>query len=127
MIRDMPACAGRIEVERAALPVRVLITIAPLSYRQVLMLTLQRRRPQVEVILSRPEELDGEVERLAPDLVVRNVVTQGVRDRVISWVEMLVHDGPGANVCVSGAPSTLEDAGTEELLAIVDETERLAS
>ena len=106
---------------------RVLITIAPLSYRQVLMLTLQRLRPRIEVTLSRPEELDGEVERLVPDLVVCNAVTQRVRDRVGSWVEMLVYDSLGANVCVRGVSSTLEYAGTEALLAIVDETERLAS
>ncbi len=106
---------------------RVLISIAPLSYRQVLMLTLGRLRPRVEVFLALPEELDGEVERLAPDLVVCNAVTRKVRDRVVSWVEMIVYDGLGAHVCVGGTSSTLEDANTEELLAIVDETERLVS
>ncbi|MGB3681908.1 MAG: hypothetical protein WA990_05425 [Rubrobacteraceae bacterium] len=106
---------------------RILITIAPLSYRQVLMLTLRRLRPQVEVILARPKDLDEEVERLAPELVVCNTATQRVRDGTASWVEILFQNGLGANVCVGEATSTLEEVGTEDLLRIVDETERLAS
>lgn len=104
---------------------RVLITIAPLSYREVLMFALRRRRSHVEVTIAGPDELDGEMERNMPELIICNAATRRVRDSGVSWVEVLVHDGMDANVCVGGVSSTVEDPGIEALLAIVDETEKL--
>lgn len=105
----------------------VLITIAPLSYRQMLMLAFQRLRPRVEVDVVGPEELDAATERTSPDLVVCNAVTQKVRDKVASWVEIVFENDLGANVCVGGATSRLENVRIEDLLEISDEVERLAS
>lgn len=104
---------------------RVLITIAPLSYRQVLMLAFRRLCPRVEVIVVGPEELDTEVERFAPDLVVCDTVTQRVRAGVASWVEILFENDLDANVCVGGVSSRLEGFGIEDLLAVSDEVEQL--
>lgn len=113
--------------ERSCWIFRVLITIVPLSYRQVLMLNLRTLRPAVEVTLAGPEDLDAETERLAPELVVCNTATPKVRESGSSWVEVLTLDGQGMNVCVGGELSTIEEAGMEDMLKVVDETERLAS
>ena len=91
------------------------------------MLNLRTLRPAVEVTLAGPEDLDTETERLSPNLVVCNDATQGVRESGSSWVEVLVLDGLGANVCVGGELSTLDDTGMDDMLRIVDETEQLAS
>lgn len=91
------------------------------------MLNLRALRPDVEVVLAGSEDLDAEVERLIPELVVCNSATRKVRDSGISWVEVLVFNGQGANVCLGGEFSTIEDAGMDDMLRIVDETERLAS
>lgn len=91
------------------------------------MLNLRSLRPDVEVVIAGPEELDGELERLRPDLVVCNAATPLLRDSESSWVEVLVFDGLGANVCVGGEYSTLEDPGMDDVVNIIDETERLAS
>lgn len=91
------------------------------------MLNLRALRPDVEVVLAGSEDLDAEVERLIPELVVCNSATRKVRDSGISWVEVLAFNGQDANVCLGGELSTIEDAGMDDMLRIVDETERLAS
>lgn len=92
-----------------------MITISPLSYRQVLMLNLHRLRPNLEVVLAEPEELDQKLERLGPELVICSAATPLLRDSDISWVEVLLFDGLGANVCVGGVLSKLEDAGIDDV------------
>ena len=91
------------------------------------MLNLRTLRPAVEVTLAGPEDLDAETERLSPELVVCNDATQGVRESGSSWVEVRALDGQGMNICIGGKLSTVENAGMEDMLKVVDETERLAS
>lgn len=91
------------------------------------MLNLRRLRPDVEVALAEPEDLDEELERLRPQLVVCDAATQLLRDSDSSWVEVLLTGGLGANVCVGGEHSTLEDTGMDDVVNIIDETGRLAS
>ncbi len=107
--------------------VRVLVTIAPLSYRQTLALSLQSSRPHLEVRIVAPEDLDREVERFEPHLVVCNEASSLVRANVLSWVQILFENSLDALVSVDGRASEVHDVSTDDLLGAIDETEDLVS
>ena len=107
--------------------VRVLVSIAPLSYREAVALSLTKYRPHLETRIVPPEDLDQEVESFEPHLVVCNEVTQTVRENVPSWVQILLEDGLDAVVSVNGQSLEVHDISTEDLLRALDETEEMAS
>ncbi len=107
---------------------RVLISIAPRSYREAVALTLQQHRPNLEVKITPPEGLDREVGGFEPHLVVCNETTPLVRANVLSYVEILFENGLDARVTVNGyQTSRVEDIGMDDLLKTIDETERMVS
>ena len=106
---------------------RVLVSIAPLSYREAVALSLTRHRPHLETRIAPPEGLDREVGSFEPHLVVCNEVTQTVRENVPSWVQILLENGLDAVVSVNGQSLEVHDISMEDLLGVVDETEEMAS
>src|SRR3712207_8017552 len=52
--------------------VRILISITPLMYREVLALTIRRRRPDFEVLLASPGSVDGRAERFRPHVLMQD-------------------------------------------------------
>jgi hypothetical protein len=71
------------------------------------------------------------VEDFAPHVLVRNdsdgVVPEGMLGSVVCRMEVLYTDGMAAPVSVGGSSYTIEDASMEDLLALVDKAEGLAS
>lgn len=105
-----------------------MVAIEPLSYREILALVLQRRRPNAHVETIASHEIDQEVARYAPCVVVCNTVTAKVRATVYSWVHVLLPEARDAVVCVGlQHHSRIKDIGIDDLLAVVDKTERLIS
>jgi hypothetical protein len=112
--------------------VRVLVTVEPRMYREAIALAVQRNRPEAEVMLVPEDGLDGQVKDFAPHVLVRNdpdgVVPEGMLGSVVCRMEVLYTDHMAARVSVVGASSyTIEDASMEDLLALVDKAEGLAS
>jgi hypothetical protein len=111
--------------------VRVLVTVEPRMYREAIALAVHRNRPEAEVMLVPDEILDGQVEDFAPHVLVRNdsdgAVPEGMLDSVVSRMEVLYTDGMAARVSVGGSSYRIEDATMEDLLALVDEAEKLLS
>jgi hypothetical protein len=109
--------------------VRILVANSPLMYRESLALAIQRARPNFEVLIANPENLDGNVESLAPHALVRD--DDGLRtdspDGVVSWVGIIIDNHLNARICVDGKISEIHDVSLEEFLAALDETERLIS
>lgn len=105
--------------------VRVLVSIAPRSYREAVAVALQRRRPRLEVRIAPPEDLDREVGSFGPHLVVCIGVTALVRAEVLSWVEVAFEDGLDAAVSIGGRTSRVRDVSMQDLVSAVDETEKL--
>lgn len=107
---------------------RILVTIAPLMYRESLSLTLQRHRPDSEVLFGAAESLDGQAERFRPHLLIRND-TDGVdmelRKDVLCWIEILYSDGMGARISLDEEVWEIENISTEDLIGIVDRVEKL--
>jgi hypothetical protein len=108
---------------------RVLVAVDPLMYREVIAHAVRKHRPRAEVLTAEPDDLDPETRGLAPHLVVCNRATRAVREVALSWVELEVRPGPGmldANIKVDDRPlSRVEQAEIGDVLAAVDETERM--
>jgi hypothetical protein len=106
--------------------VRVLVALAPRSYREVVALYVHQHRPQAEVLMVVPDALDAETQRFEPHLVLCNGITEGVRGSVLSWIEIKLENGMDANLSVGNRNlHKIEDIGMEDLLRILDETAEL--
>ena len=99
---------------------RVLISIAPVLYREAIANALRRHRPQLDVQTAPPDDLDKEVNRFEPHLVFCNRATAKVRESVPSWVEVAYEDSIDAAASVRGKHSKIHDISTSNLLSIVD-------
>ena len=108
---------------------RVLVANTPLMYRESLALSIQRARPNFEVLLAEPEKLNGEVESLAPHALVRDDdgVETSSPDSVVCWVGIIIDNHLNARISVNGRVSEIHDVSLEEFVAALDETERLIS
>ena len=106
----------------------MLVAIAPRSYREAVALYIHNHRPLAEVLIAPPGELENEVGRFRPHVVVSNEATEDVRGSVHSWVEILFEDSLSANVRVDGLRSRkVEDIGMDDLFGVLDKTEELLS
>ncbi len=94
------------------------------SYRQALAAAIRELRPEVEVFEAENEDLDREVERLSPDLVVCSRLTARVEARAKSWVELYPNHGACSVVSVLGERSTVGEIQLSDLLSVIDRTER---
>jgi hypothetical protein len=108
--------------------VRILIANTPRMYREFLALSIQWERPDFEVLLAAPEDLDEEeVERLAPHAIVRD--DDGVErwsiDGIVCWAGIILDDNLNARISVDGRISEIHDVSLEEFIAALDETEEL--
>ena len=108
---------------------RVLVANTPLMYRESLALSIQRARPNFEVLIANPENVDGEVESLAPHALVRDDdgVETSSPDGVVCWVGIIIDDHLNARISVNGKISEIHDVSLDEFIAALDETERLLS
>jgi hypothetical protein len=103
---------------------RVLVALELQSYRQALATAFRELRPDVEVFEAKKEDLDREVERLGPDLVVCSRLTARVEDHTPSWVELYPNHGARSVVSVLGKRSTVEEIHLSDLLSIIDRADR---
>ena len=101
---------------------RVLVACELKSYREATASAFRVLRPGVEVFEIEEEDLDREVERLAPDLVVCSRLSQRVEVRVPNWVELYPGRGSRSVVSQRGERSTFEEIELSDLLSIVDST-----
>lgn len=102
---------------------RILVANTPRMYRESLALSIQRLRPDFEVLLAAPEELVGKVEHLAPHALVRD--DDGVEtwspDGVICWAGIIIDNHLNARLSVNGRISEIHDVSLEEFVAALDE------
>ena len=105
---------------------RIMVAIKPRVYREVLALSLHQHRPDAEVLISPPESLDGEVRRFKPHLVVCiEGAVPYIPPGVLCRVEIMFSNGLDARIGLDGRVTEAKDVGTEDLLALVDQTEKM--
>jgi hypothetical protein len=113
--------------------VRILITITPRLYREVLALSIHRRRPHFEVLLvppGAPGNLDGEAARFEPHVFVQDADDAGLppalAEGVVCRVQILKADRIDATIELDSATSELRDASLDELLEVLEGAEMLS-
>ena len=93
---------------------KVLVAIEPRAYRYAIATVIGDLRPRADVRVVDPEVLAGEAERLGPHLVLCSQPEP-------RWVEFHPYaDEPKVRIRIGDRWSVLDDAGLEDLLAIVD-------
>jgi F420-dependent methylenetetrahydromethanopterin dehydrogenase len=96
------------------------------AYGEAMVGAVRASRPGLEeVALAHLRDLEAELERFDPHLVVSsrpNTLNPGAR---AAWV--LLSDDPDepSEVCIDGRHRRMENPGLEEMLEIIDETEKL--
>ena len=87
---------------------------------------VRMHRPRVEVVAAGLGGLGEEVSRFDPHLVIcsrANTVDLGGRP---AWIELPPDPNRLAEICLDGQRSETFNPALEELLSVLDETERLA-
>ena len=110
--------------------VRILVTITPRLYREVLALSIHRHRPDFEVLLASPLSLDGEAETLGPHVLVHDAgdgeLPPGLAEGLLCRVQILITDRVDARIELGGAASEVHDVSLDELFSAFEEAERLS-
>jgi hypothetical protein len=102
---------------------RILLANEPRLYREVIAGALRVVRPHLEVLVVEPEDLDGEVVRLAPDLVLCSRLTDVVETRPRAWA-VLDPTEMRAVITIAGRPHTVAaDFPFTSLLSVIAEVE----
>ncbi len=99
---------------------RIVVANEPRSYREAMAVACQVLRPQVEVILAEPADLDAEVTRLDPQLVLCSRLTEGLRCGARAWVVLYPEGEARAVINVAGHCVTTGDLGVAALAAVID-------
>jgi hypothetical protein len=108
---------------------RILVAVSPIMYRQTLAHVIRTNRPNAEVCLADPEFLDREAASFLPHLIVCNDNAPEVRGvSVPSWIVIRYHDHLSASVFLDKQdPRLVQDIAIEDLLEVIDETQRLVA
>lgn len=99
---------------------RVLVACDLTSYREAIATALDGLRPDLDVHVAPPEDLDRRAEELRPDLVVCSRITRRVEELARGWVELYPGCEAHAVVSLAGERSTIEDMQLADLLSVVD-------
>ena len=107
---------------------RILVAVEPRMYREVIALSLHQHRPDTEVLICPPESLEGEIGRFEPHLLVLDedggTAPDGLTE-VLYRVEIVLGVSMDARISADGQAREVNDICTEDLLAVVDEAEKM--
>ncbi len=107
---------------------RLLLANEPQSYRQVIAGAVRMLRPDIDVAFSvLPEDIDSEVLRLLPDMIVCSRLTPVVESSSSAWVLLYPNGVRMVVISVGGERETTDDLDLEGLLAVVDRTVALTA
>src|SRR5918999_3287539 len=105
---------------------RVMVANEPRSYRETIACVLAELRPKVEVLTVEPRDLERELLRVLPQLVVCSRVTRLINREAPVWIELYPDLASSESVVsIDGQRITYPDIDLEAVLSIVDEAERL--
>lgn len=93
-------------------------------YGEAIARVIRELRPSVEVTIVDAETLGEEVGRLLPELVISSRPKAASPGRKPAWVEFALEHSQSYRICVGGRCSESEVLSVEELLSVVDETQR---
>lgn len=100
----------------------VLVANELASYRESIVAVLRFSFPDLEVFEATAADLNREVLRVRPELVICSRVTSLVKERVPNWVELYPECETISTFCIDGECSVKEQVDLSDLLSIVDRT-----
>ena len=119
-----------LSAETNACFVRILVTISPRLYREVIAFSIHRRRPDFDVLIAPPWPLDGRAERFKPHVLVQDADEAGLppalAEGVVCRVRILKTERIHATIEVEGTTSEIRDASFEDLFGVLEEVESLS-
>jgi hypothetical protein len=98
----------------------VLVANELASYRESIAAVFRASLPCVEVFEAPAADLNREVLRLRPELVICSRVTSLVEARVPNWIELYPECRPFSTFCLDGERSVREQVNLSDLLSVVD-------
>lgn len=104
---------------------RVLVAIDLRSYREALAETFREFIPRTQVFEAEPVDLDLELERLRPDVVICSEVTDLVEAGVPNWVELYPGGGVESVASIGGKRTIFESIQLADLFSIFDQLDML--
>ena len=104
---------------------RVVVGNEPRFYREALAAALRLLRPDLEIILTEPADLDEEFGRGGAHLVVCSHLGPTVQDQALAWILLYPDAENRAEVCIAGHERSVAGIEITDLLAIINEVERL--
>ena len=105
--------------------IRIIVANEPRAYREAIGSTLRELRPETCVVIVLPEELDREVLRLHPHMVVCSELTAAVQEQALTWIVLYPDAKPLVMISVDGDETHPMDLMVDGLVDIVDRTTTL--
>ena len=100
----------------------VLIANDPLSYREVMAVTIREMRPEIEVWTSDPADLEREILRLGPSLVMCSRAPVVAHPDLLTCIVMYPDGENRAEVTTAGQCVNVPGIEFGNLLSIIDDT-----
>lgn len=118
--------AGRSQ-EGGRIDVRVLVAFEDdyRSYREVIAAGICVLRPRAEVETAPMRELEDQIERFDPQLVICSRPNTLASRRCVGWVELPLDPTRPTKICVAGRYSKRTNPAIDVLISVIDEVEQL--
>ena len=104
----------------------VLVGNEPLTYRDVMTTVLQDLRPHLEVVEVEPVDLDGEILRRRPHLVVCSELSEVVETGSFAWILINPAGANLAVVSIAGQQTIIPRVGFDDVLTAIDRAHEIA-
>ncbi len=98
----------------------VLVASELASYRESFAAVLRFSFPDLEVFEATPADLNREILRVRPGLVICSRATSLVRERVPNWVELHPECDSLSTFCLDGERFVRDQVELSDLISIVD-------
>ncbi len=105
---------------------RIVVANEPAAHRDVFAAVLHMLRPEAEVAIVDPTELDEAIGRLNPDLVLCSRLSEAIERLVPHWVVLYPDGAAQVEIGSEGRRTTKSDLELDEILSIADHAAALA-
>ena len=101
---------------------RILVSIEPRMYCEVLAFYFSKQHPQAEVVLASPQTLRDKAKHTRPHLIVANMVQSELKEKLY-WVEIHNDETLSATISADGYSDVINEVSMEDLLVAVEKAE----
>ncbi len=107
--------------------IRILLGNEPRAYREVLASAFLALRPDLDLLTVESSDLDREIARLAPQLVICTHLSESTRAIVPDWIVLYPDGASLAIASIGGEQTTSNDFSFDTLLTLIDRVEQIVN